>query len=184
MERVTVPQNQWQPVPRQLPLDVVIFEGWCVGFQPLSNEHSEDQWSKAKIYSANAGLEGSSAIPTTPLAKHSLDCLRTTNCNLQRCCDIFMGSTGFEHLIHLDTEDLANVYLLRLDQEHALRMKTGKDITNIFVMQTVQGYVPSYELYLRRLQQEPFVEPDQEGMKRHMRVVLYGERIVERLEEL
>lgn len=30
------------------PYDIVIFEGWCVGFRPLSNEALEEKWRESK----------------------------------------------------------------------------------------------------------------------------------------
>ena len=40
----TVNDNQSQP-----PVEVIIFEGWCVGFRSLSDDQLEQKWKQAKL---------------------------------------------------------------------------------------------------------------------------------------
>ena len=44
------PESEWEVVNRtgEKPVEVVIFEGWCVGFRALSDEDAEAKWKAAK----------------------------------------------------------------------------------------------------------------------------------------
>lgn len=44
------PQSEWQIVNRdgQKPVEVVVFEGWCVGFRALNDGEVEEKWRAAK----------------------------------------------------------------------------------------------------------------------------------------
>lgn len=56
-----VPQDKWSNVNAdgQLPVDVVIFEGWCVGFRALDDAHLTACWSKAvRARHENDGYRG------------------------------------------------------------------------------------------------------------------------------
>ncbi|PYH88174.1 hypothetical protein BO71DRAFT_436003 [Aspergillus ellipticus CBS 707.79] len=64
---------------------------------------------------------------------------------------MFMGPEHLDCLIHLDTDDLANVYRWRLQQEHALHRARNQGMTDAEVVAFVQGYMPAYELYLDTL---------------------------------
>lgn len=40
------------------PIEVVLFEGWCVGFRALPDDQLEMKWGKAKEAAAKPGYEG------------------------------------------------------------------------------------------------------------------------------
>jgi D-glycerate 3-kinase len=44
------PESEWQTVNAEgsAPIEVVVFEGWCVGFRALSDEQLEEKWKAAK----------------------------------------------------------------------------------------------------------------------------------------
>ncbi|KAK3662746.1 hypothetical protein LTR22_006362 [Elasticomyces elasticus] len=44
------PESEWETVNTdgQPPVEVVVFEGWCVGFRPLSDEEVQRKWQAAK----------------------------------------------------------------------------------------------------------------------------------------
>ncbi|KAL0939954.1 d-glycerate 3-kinase [Colletotrichum truncatum] len=169
-----VPVSQWDNVPRNPPLEVLIFEGWCLGFQPLSPEEVEQKWNNAKAGSNSTSSE-EDQLSTTTLASHDLEHLLLINKNLERYCKTFMGPWRFDAFLHLSTDRLVNVYHWRLDQERALREKKGAGMTDAQVIRFVQGYMPAYELYLDRLTQESFFS--QEG-KVHVRIILDSSRAV------
>lgn len=106
---------------------------------------------------------------------HSLDDLRTINANLRRYNETFMGPANFDFLVHLDTDRLYNVYRWRIQQERALRDASGTGMTDDHVVNFVKVYMPTYELYLDRLQAEAFLEPHKNTQ---LRVVLDEERKV------
>lgn len=79
--------------------------------------------------------------------------LQIINENLRRYCETFTGPKHFDGFLHLSTEDLANVYGWRLDQEKALRNHKSA-MSNEQVLRFVRSYMPAYELFLDRLQHE------------------------------
>ncbi|KAI0412025.1 P-loop containing nucleoside triphosphate hydrolase protein [Xylaria grammica] len=168
-----VDEGQWEAIPRAPRLEVLIFEGWCVGFQPLSDEELVAKVSTAR----DAATEGPDVeMKTTTLATHRLEHLKLINDNIRRYCENFMGSSHFDGLLHLTTEDLRNVYSWRLDQEDALRSAKGTGMTREEVVAFVQGYMPAYELYLDHLSGRPFFPPG--SNKAHVRVTLDNTRRV------
>lgn len=64
-----------------------------------------------------------------------------------------------------------------MDQEHALKKVKGTGMTDDMVVQFVQGYMPAYELYLEKLQKEPFI-PKTGQEDTQLRVVLNSDRKV------
>ncbi|TDZ49607.1 putative kinase mug58 [Colletotrichum trifolii] len=178
-----VPLTEWDSVPRRPPLEVLIFEGWCLGFQPLSPEAVEQKWKRATELETSKGAQSEeNQLSTTTLAGHRLEHLLLINKNLERYCESFMGPWRFDAFIHLSTDQLVNVYHWRLDQERALREKKGAGMADQEVVRFVQGYMPAYELYLDKLTQESFFAQER-GDKAHVRVVLDSKRKVLRVEK-
>ena len=161
------PVSAWHSVSRKP--DVVVFEGWCVGFQPLSASAVQEKHSLA--------LAGK--LPINTPAQHQLSHLLEVNENLKRYCDAFMGPQHFDFFVHIDTSDLHNVYVWRLEQEHKMIASRGSGMSDEQVKAFIDGYMPSYEIYLDTLRQGLFQEKG-----RMVRVVLDRQRNVERVEEL
>jgi len=131
------PRSQWRFLNSEPLIQVVIFEGWCAGFRPLSEEEVETKWKEAK--KQRAALEQSNQekdgpieqkFSTTTLADHELNDLLFVNSRLGDYCETFMGPQHFDYLVHLDTMDLANVYRWRMEQEHMLRKVKGRGMTD------------------------------------------------------
>ncbi|KAI1125087.1 P-loop containing nucleoside triphosphate hydrolase protein [Nemania abortiva] len=178
-----VPENEWEMVPSEPPLDVLIFEGWCVGFQSLSDADLEARWSAARDTASSSinsdSVERAPIASTTVLATYSLEDIKLLNDNLKRYNDTFMGPRHFDFLIHLDTDRLSNVYRWRIQQEEALRATKGTGQTDEQVIAFVQVYMPAYELYLERLQTEAFVQKrGAKGVQTQVRVLLGDDRQV------
>lgn len=161
------PVADWHSISRKP--DVVVFEGWCVGFQPLPASTVEK-----KHLLALAGK-----LPINTPAKHQLSHLLEVNDYLKRYCDAFMGPTHFDFFVHLDTSDLNNVYVWRLEQEHKMIVAKGSGMSDEQVKAFIDGYMPSYEIYLDTLRQGILKDKG-----RMIRVVLDRQRYVERIEEL
>ncbi|USP76820.1 uncharacterized protein yc1106_04094 [Curvularia clavata] len=158
------PESQW-PVISRKPA-VVVFEGWCLGFQPLPQSLIEEKH--------NLATQG--RLPINTPAQHSVSHLLEVNEYLKRYCDSFMGPKHFDFFIHIDTEDLRNVYMWRLEQESKLREEKGEGMTDEQVRRFVDGYMPSYEIYLDQLREGLFEEKG-----RMVRVVLdAGRKVVGR----
>jgi D-glycerate 3-kinase len=160
-------ESDWPVIARKP--DVVVFEGWCVGFQALPSSAIEEKYQLA--------LAGK--LPINTPAHHQLQHLLAVNDNLKRYCDAFMGPEHFDFFIHIDTTDLRNVYTWRLQQEHKMIEAKGSGMSDEQVRAFIDGYMPSYEIYLDRLREGLFRENG-----RMVRVELDKLRRIEKVEEL
>ena len=187
-----VPQSEWEKVSRDPTVDVVIFEGWCVGFTSIDTSSDlEKAWKSAVARQQTSLTTTSSSSPsddpsfsTTCLANHSFTSIFQINSNLLRYNETFMGPSNFNYLIHLDTADLKNVYRWRIGQEHALLKEKGEGMSDEAVVKFVQGYMPCYELYLGRLREGFFKEEVKAEKKRQLRILMARDRRVEGMEEV
>ena len=138
-----LPRSEWRVIPREPPIQVIVFEGWCVGFTPLKLEEIEIKWNQAKESRVSSGTK--QASETTPnvesrysittLADHSLDDLSFINRQLTTYHERFMGPEHFDFMVHLDTLDLRNVYIWRSEQERKLRESRGMGMTDSQVIE-------------------------------------------------
>jgi D-glycerate 3-kinase len=161
------PESDWPIITRKP--DVVVFEGWCMGFQPLPASEIE---AKHKL-----ALDG--LLPVNTPAQHQLKHLLEVNKNLSQYCDAFMGPQHFDFFIHLDTDDLQNVYTWRLQQEHKMIEAKGSGMSDEQVRAFIDGYMPSYEIYLDKLREGLF---DEKG--RQVRIELDRLRRIDKMEEI
>ncbi|KAM0344451.1 hypothetical protein ACHAPU_007423 [Fusarium lateritium] len=177
-----VPVDEWEEVSLGQDLDVLIFEGWALGFQPLSEEEVTKKWEQAK---ASETDQSEDWALTSTLATHDLSHLLLINKNLKRYCDTFAGPQHFDGFVHLSTDRLAQVYEWRLGQERALR-KHKPGMTDEQVVKFVKGYMPAYELFLEHLQSKNFFhgKTGGEGGKKHIQVVLNKSREVIKVKEV
>jgi D-glycerate 3-kinase len=178
------PEN-WKTISRNPPVDVVIFEGWCIGFQALEEDELEQKWKLAKKQAEHGEDENEQrGFSTTTLSRHPLEHLKIINANLRRYNETFMKPEGFHFFIHLDTDQLVNVYKWRLDQEHQLQLAKGMGMTDEEVIKFVQGYMPAYELYLDKLRRESFVPRESGGECTQLRILLDESRSILSIREI
>lgn len=140
------PTSSWPTITRKPA--VVVFEGWCVGFQPLPTSTIQQKHE--------AALAGQ--LPINTPAQHSPAHLIEVNESLRHYCDAFMGPQHFDFFLHIDTDDLKNVYTWRLQQEHKLIEAKGEGMSDEQVRSFIDGYMPSYEIYLAGLKEGLFGE--------------------------
>lgn len=170
-EGARAPKQTRTRIPAGEVVDVVVFEGWCVGFQPLDEPSIQRKWEEAQKNVMK------SEYPIVTLGDHKLEHLVQANESLRHYCDSFMGPRDLDFLVHLDTNDLVNVYRWRIQQEHALRKIKNEGMTDEQVVDFVRGYMPAYELYLDQLR-DGFFGLDTTARKGQLRVVLDRERRV------
>ncbi|ORY00662.1 putative Uridine/cytidine kinase [Clohesyomyces aquaticus] len=163
-------ESTWEEVNRSgdSSIDVVVFEGWCVGFRPLSDSDVEEKWNKARH----------GPLGTTQLGKHRLQDLLFVNAAL-RGHDTLTNS--LHAFIHIDAEDTKFVYEWRLEQEAALHASKGTGMTDEQVVSFVNGYYPAYELYTATLRNGIF-GPGEAG--RQLRLVVGRDRRVTSTERI
>ncbi|OOQ91652.1 hypothetical protein PEBR_08952 [Penicillium brasilianum] len=166
------PQESWRRVPAGTTVDVVVFEGWCIGFQPLTDDFVQERWDK------ELQTRTRTKYPTQTLKDHAIDHLLNVNNSLRRYCELFMGPQHLDYLIHLDTDDLVNVYEWRIQQEHALWQAKNQGMTDDEVVNFVRGYMPAYELYLGQLRSGFFRPHESCKGKGQLSVILDKERMI------
>lgn len=124
-----VPSSHWTTA--EPPLDIILFEGWCVGFQSISPSNVTEKRS-------------TSTHPGT-LSQHALEHLQYVNEKLEGYSQIW---NRLDALVWLNAQDISFVYAWRLQQEHAMKAALGRGMTDEQVKNFVDGYMPAYELYI------------------------------------
>lgn len=104
------------------PLDVVIFEGWCMGFYPLTEMNLQRRYHDCRK-SRGEEEEWSDHASDPYFASHSLQNLLQINTLLQSYLDWYSHIDAF---VQLKPDDLNNVFSWRLQAEHAMKA-AGKD---------------------------------------------------------
>ncbi|KAH8884783.1 D-glycerate 3-kinase [Thozetella sp. PMI_491] len=125
-----VPESQWARVngPGQDRIQVLIIEGWCVGFRALPAADVEAKWK----------------APSRTLHNHRLEDLLFVNEQLR----LYDAITDLlDAFIHVDAENSEYVYDWRQQQERQLREEQGTGMTEEQVVKFVDAYYPAYELY-------------------------------------
>ena len=156
-----VPSSQWISVngPSQPKAQVIIFEGWCVGFSALSDEEVVAKYAQPG---------------TVTLHKHRLEDLQFVNEKL-RAYEVI--NKCFDAFIHIDAEDTGFVYDWRQQQEAALRRERGTGMSEEMVTKFVDGYYPAYELFTDALREGIFKgKEDVKG--RQLRLIVGRDRKV------
>ncbi|KAN0119249.1 D-glycerate 3-kinase-like protein [Hyaloscypha variabilis] len=168
-----LPRSLWKHVEAEPPVDLVVFEGWCLGFQPLSKDALQRRWSDA--------MESRTLENAKMLSNHSWEDLFLVNENLAIYCAHFMGPQHLDCIVSLDALELFNVYVWRQQQEDMLRRTKGTAMTDEQVIKFVDGYMPAYELYLDGLREGFFPKGSQ---KLQLHVLLNEQRTVTKMEVL
>lgn len=139
------PEDTWAVVNRndEPKIDVVLFEGWCVGFRKLSD---------AALAARHAEVKDSTVVDDDVraqgrLARHRIGDVAVINDALGEY-DVL--TDALHAFISIDAADTGYVYDWRLQQEAALRRDKGEanGMTDEQVVRFVNGYYPAYELYL------------------------------------
>ncbi|KAI8378572.1 P-loop containing nucleoside triphosphate hydrolase protein [Blakeslea trispora] len=123
-----LPRDEWKESVG--PFDIVLFEGWMLGFKPLPNSLlTQFKLSQADIQVMNRLLEP---------YQHDIYPL-------------------FDIFIHLSPQQLEQVYQWRLEQEQYMKLARGVDgLSDEAVRLFVDSYMPAYQLYLPRLDRVGF----------------------------
>lgn len=165
------PESDWDEfnAPGSPSVDIVLFEGWCVGFQPLTSSELNFKHSAAvqERSSTAANYRGR-------LGYNSLESVTTINDALQQYSQLW---SYFHTFVHIDAADPLFVYKWRLQQEATTRKEKGGGMTDEQVENFVNGYYPAYELYTETLRHGVFRprdgEPDVKGWQgRQLRLVV------------
>ena len=143
---------------------IVIFEGWCVGFRPLSKQELRRKWQDAVKHQETGGYQGR-------LGLNRLEDVEFINKALSEYNPL---TDQLDAMIHLDAQNPQYVYDWRLQQEAHLREMKGSGMTKEQVINFVNGYYPAYELFTDTLRVGTFGE--EKG--RQLRLVIGKDRRV------
>lgn len=178
-----VPEPEWLAVNTDPahPIRIVLFEGWCVGFRALPSSMLKEKHERAvsAAREPSAGYRGR-------LGHSTLENVATINDALRGYDEI---TSQFDGLVHIDAEDPLYVYEWRLEQEHNLIKHKGSGMTDEQVRTFVDGYFPSYELYVEGLRGgvfRPLKGEDRAGdwEGRQLRLAVGRDRKVNRVERI
>lgn len=111
------------------PYDVILIEGWCVGFNSLCSSVLESRYSSADEV----------------VKRHKYEYVEAVNNKLKLYKHIW---SQFDCLVLLRAKNLSFVYQWRLQQEHQLISQRGSGMTDAQVRQFVDMYMPAYKLWL------------------------------------
>ncbi|KAK9458439.1 D-glycerate 3-kinase [Dipodascopsis uninucleata] len=130
-----LPVSQWTEAVG--PIDILIVEGWCLGFQPLEDMETALQILRFKLPSISITMED----------------LEFMNSELKKMNDFLFNEYQpiIDTLVHLDAQHLEYVYKWRAQQEVELHERYGSGMTPEQVVAFVDGYAPGYILYLEGL---------------------------------
>ncbi len=109
--------------------EVVIFEGWCVGFRALPREKLVREWEAAVRKREKGDYVGR-------LGWNRLEDIDFVNEALRRYDQL---TDQLDALIHLDAEDPMFVYEWRSESERKLRETKGSGMTDNEVVDFVNG---------------------------------------------
>ena len=126
-----VPKEQWAEVNQDKThkTKLVLFEGWCVGFQALPREQLVRQWESAFREREKGGYIGR-------LGWNKLEDIDFVNEALGNYDQL---TYQLDALIHLDAEDPMFVYEWRSESERKLRETKGSGMTDEEVVEFVNG---------------------------------------------
>jgi D-glycerate 3-kinase len=124
-----VPRSEW--IIAQPPFDVILLEGWCLGFQAISESAIVEKRS--------------SSTGVSTLSQHMLEHLQFVNDKLRSYSRMW---ERLDAMVWLNARDIKFVYIWRLQQEHAMKAALGRGMTDDQVKRFVDGYMPAYELYI------------------------------------
>ena len=126
-----IPKEEWEEVNRDEghKIEVVIFEGWCVGFRALPREKLVEEWEGAVRERENGEYVGR-------LGWNKLEDIEFVNDALQEYDQL---TDQLDALIHLDAENPMFVYEWRSESERMLRKIRGSGMTDEEVVDFVNG---------------------------------------------
>ncbi|KDQ20028.1 hypothetical protein BOTBODRAFT_27441 [Botryobasidium botryosum FD-172 SS1] len=130
-------------------LDVVVLEGWCVGFYPLPEDQLATRYDD--IVSGTGAHDG---FVRDAVRVHTLDDLRCINKHLEAYAEaLYPFFDAFIQLAPPTDAPLSPIYTWRLEQEHALKKQTdGRGMSDDQVKSFIDRYIPGYVFFLEGVQ--------------------------------
>lgn len=138
------PQSQWESCSA---VDLVLFEGWCLGFRPSDLTVAESQLTEWNC---------------------KVEHLLQINDNLSKYQD---WHTFLDAFVLIKPNDINNVFEWKYQQEETLKKEKGKGLTREQVTAFVLRFMPCYYLYSAHLNEFGIFSKD-EGSKEEKSLVV------------
>ncbi|KIJ15516.1 hypothetical protein PAXINDRAFT_168995 [Paxillus involutus ATCC 200175] len=120
------------------PVDVVVLEGWCVGFYPVSKQVMEERWDQL--------VEGLDDFSMEKFV--SLEDIIAVNDRLKSYMNWWDALDAFIQIKGPSTSSYAIIYQWRLQQERNMKAKNGgQGMTDEQVKTFVDRYIPGYVFF-------------------------------------
>ncbi|GLB37741.1 putative P-loop containing nucleoside triphosphate hydrolase protein [Lyophyllum shimeji] len=125
------------------PVDVVILEGWCVGFFPIPSEELSKRWDGIwREESTRLGLR-------TPVTKYDLERVNET---LKQYVELWSYFDIFVQIkpapVQTYPSQYSIIYQWRLEQEHNMKAANGgRGMSDEAVKSFVDRYIPGYVFF-------------------------------------
>ncbi|KAJ3295261.1 hypothetical protein HDU79_009582 [Rhizoclosmatium sp. JEL0117] len=155
-------EEQWTKV--ELPIDVILFEGWCLGFKPVTSISQVETMTKGSKFGADFEQFTVENMMDVQLELAKLE-------QIHKLLDVF---------IHICAEDIGYVYDWRQQQEDSMREKLGDPSAGLDRDQLrdfVSRFMPLYLICLPELEARGFFTTEA-GKEKHLRVVIGKSREV------
>ncbi|KAG6381942.1 Rer1 family-domain-containing protein [Boletus reticuloceps] len=124
------------------PIDVVVLEGWCVGFYPVTRAEVEARWEGRGVPELDS-LTGECGFDMREYV--GLEDVLEVNALLQAYVEWWQALDAF---IQIRGPSLAVVYRWRLQQEQEMKVKNGgRGMTDAEVKTFVDRYIPGYAFF-------------------------------------
>ncbi|KAG9001396.1 hypothetical protein FRB94_004808 [Tulasnella sp. JGI-2019a] len=135
------PTGSWLTV--DPPVDIVILEGWCMGFYPLEDSELTKRYEEVISTPSN---EDSLPNIRTIMESVSLDDMRTINMYLKDYpLRLYSFFSMFIQIKPGSDNPYSPIYKLRLEQEHHMKsMNGGEGMTDEQVKLFIDRYIPGY----------------------------------------
>lgn len=124
----------------ETPIDVMILEGWSMGFQALGRDELCRKYEQVRLLHTRGQIS-----PPPAFLSHTLESLIQVNEYLLATSEILYPP--FSLLIQIRPESYSYVYAWRLQQEHQLIATRGTGMSDAQVEEFVARYMPGYELW-------------------------------------
>ncbi|KAK3897882.1 P-loop containing nucleoside triphosphate hydrolase protein [Staphylotrichum tortipilum] len=142
-----LPPSTWPSTSPSSPPQILLLEGWCVGFRPLPPATLQSLWSSPD---------------SRTLRNHALADLEFVNDQLVAYHEVV--NHALDAFVHVDAEETDYVYAWREEQEAKLREETGgQGMTREEVERFVDAYYPAYELYTEGVRKGVFEGEEGKG---------------------
>ncbi|SCU82493.1 LAME_0C01420g1_1 [Lachancea meyersii CBS 8951] len=122
-----------------LPVDIVIMEGWFLGFESVPTE-------KLAVMRNDAFSRRGQILQAHPLEDYA-----GINASLKKYADLLWDNANICSVGVVIAADVENIYTWRQEQETELIEKTGQGMSNEQVRAFILRYMPCYEIFYTTL---------------------------------